>query len=70
MSGRDGIVVTTLCCSSGRGIGRPTLSDDKRGLTPRLWTHAAPDGKVRLNMIRRLDIRDAYPATCWLMTRS
>lgn len=32
---------------------------DQRGLTPLFWTHVAPYGEVRLNMSRRLSLRDA-----------
>ena len=31
---------------------------DHRGLTPLFWTHVAPYGEVRLNMDRRLSLRD------------
>jgi hypothetical protein len=36
--------------------------EDKRGLTPLFWTHLVPYGEVRLDMSRRLAIRDAAPS--------
>src|SRR3954451_6483795 len=35
---------------------------DHRGLTPLFWTHVAPYGEVRLNMDRRLSLRDERTA--------
>lgn len=32
---------------------------DRRGLNPLFWTHVAPYGEVRLNMTKRLALRDA-----------
>lgn len=34
---------------------------DRRGLTPPFWTHVAPYGEVRLNMDRRLTLRQPPP---------
>jgi len=31
---------------------------DHRGLTPLFWTHVAPYGEVRLNMARRLSLKE------------
>jgi hypothetical protein len=32
-------------------------AEDRRGLTPLLWTHVAPYGEVKLNMGKRLALR-------------
>lgn len=39
----------------------PLTDKDKRGLTPLFWTHLAPYGEVKLNMDRRLTLRDTTP---------